>query len=117
MTYRPGSSGSARRVLCRCGRTVLRQLVGNRAALDVTADADELSVAAAAALREPNRLDWCVHTAKGGPDLRWADCRRRKAECTRPHVIDHQCTAPPAAAIPPRRRRKTSVPEGQLALG
>ncbi|MEU0675439.1 hypothetical protein ABZ330_21610 [Streptomyces sp. NPDC006172] len=117
MTRPPSSSGSARRVRCRCGRTVLRQLVGNRAALDVTADADELTAAAAAALREPNRLDWCVHLRKGGPALQWADCHRREAECTRPHVIDHQCTAPPTAPARPGRTRKTSVPEGQLALG
>ncbi|BDH04869.1 hypothetical protein [Streptomyces seoulensis] len=116
MTYRPSSSGGARRVRCRCGRTVLRQLVGQRAALDVVANADELPAAAAAALREPNRLDWCVRATKHGTDLRWADCHRRRGDCPRPHVIDHQCTAPPG---PPARRRPTRTPpvsEGQLAL-
>ncbi|WP_330349739.1 hypothetical protein [Streptomyces sp. NBC_00582] len=121
MTRPPSSRDGARRVRCRCGRTVLRQLVGNRAALDVTADADQLTSAAAARLREPNRLDWCVRTSAGGLDLQWADCHRRKAECTRPHVIDHQCTGDPAALAHGRGRgrrpRKTSVPEGQLALG
>jgi hypothetical protein len=124
MTRPPSSRGGARRERCRCGRTVLRQLVGNRAALDVTADADELTAAAAAKLREPNRLDWCVRTTGGGPDLQWADCHRRKAECTRPHVIDHQCTAPPdthahahGRGRQGRRTRTTSVPEGQLTLG
>jgi hypothetical protein len=118
MTKAPGSSGGARRVRCRCGRTVLRQLVGNRAALSVTADADEMTAAAAAALREPNRLDWCVRTGRDGIELLWADCHRRDGECARPHVIDHKCTAPPAAARPRRRNtRTTPVPEGQLTLG
>lgn len=116
MTYRPDSSGGARRVRCRCGRTVLRQLVGLRAALDVTADAEPMSAAAAAALREPNRLDWCLRETKAGLTLLWADCRQRSAECTRPHVIDHQCTTPPAAHRP-RASRTAPVPEGQLTLG
>ncbi|MGW7197516.1 hypothetical protein [Streptomyces chryseus] len=102
---------------------MLRQLVGNRAALDVTADVDELTPAEAFKLREPNRLDWCVRTSSGGPDLQWAHCHRRKAECTRPHVIDHECTAPPGTSAHAhgrgqgRRPRTTSVPEGQLTLG
>ncbi|MFD5838194.1 hypothetical protein ACFWHV_32295 [Streptomyces collinus] len=96
---------------------MLQQLVGNRAALNVTADADQLTAAAAAALREPNRLDWCVSTTKAGTVLLWADCHRRDRECNRPHVIDHQCTAPPEAARPRRTTRKASVPEGQLTLG
>ncbi|MGW1587290.1 hypothetical protein [Streptomyces sp. NPDC002386] len=116
MAYRPAGSGGARRVRCRCGRTVLRQLVGQRAALDVTADADELTAAAAAALREPNRLDWCVRQRGAGPDLRWVDRRNHPADCPHPHVIGHLCSAPPAV-IRPRTTRKTSVPEGQLTLG
>ncbi|WP_346180164.1 hypothetical protein [Streptomyces osmaniensis] len=123
MTRPPSSSSGARRVRCRCGRFVLRQLVGNRAALDVTADVDQLTPAEAFKLREPNRLDWCVRTSSGGPDLQWAHCHGRKAVCTRPHVIDHQCTAPPGTSAPAhgrgqgRRPRKTSVAEGQLTLG
>lgn len=112
----PRSGGGASRVRCRCGRTVLRQLVGQRAALDVVADADELTATAAAALREPNRLDWCVRSTKNGTDLRWADCHRRREECPRPHVIDHQCTAPPGPPARPRTPRTPQVPEGQLAL-
>ncbi|WP_406337340.1 hypothetical protein [Streptomyces sp. NBC_00649] len=116
MTRPPGSSGGARRVRCRCGRTVLRQLVGQRAALDVTADADELTAAAAAALREPNRLDWCLRTTKAGPDLRWLDGTHR-ADCPHPHVIDHQCKATAAPAARPRTTRKAPpVPAGQLTL-
>jgi hypothetical protein len=121
MSRPPGGRGGARRVRCRCGRTVLRQLVGQRAALDVTADADFLSAAAAVALREPNRLDWCTRTGRDGIELLWAGCHRRKGECDRPHVIDHKCTAPPTAqpahARGRGRTRKTSVPEGQLTLG
>ncbi|WP_405991068.1 hypothetical protein [Streptomyces sp. NBC_00986] len=88
----------------------------------MTADVDELAPAAAAMLREPNRLDWCVRTTAGEPDLQWADCHRRKTECTRPHVIDHQCTGAPVAHAhgrgqQGRRPRKSSVAEGQLALG
>ncbi|EPH40883.1 hypothetical protein STRAU_6098 [Streptomyces aurantiacus JA 4570] len=101
---------------CRCGRTVLRQLVGHRAALDVTADAEELTAGAAAELRGPNRLDWCLRTTKGGPDLRWADCNRRDGGCPHPHVIDHQCAAAAAPVPRPRTSRTSSVPEGQLTL-
>lgn len=102
---------------CHCGRTVLRQLVGNRAALDVTADADPLTAVQAAALREPNRLDWCVRATGGGSVLMWADCHRRRADCDRPHVIDHQCNAPATPARPARRTRKPPpVPDGQLTL-
>jgi hypothetical protein len=115
--YPSRSSGSARRERCRCGRTVLRQLVGNRAALDVTADADELTPDAAALLREPDRLDWCLRTTKHGPHMLWADCHRRAGNCPHPHVIDHHCAAPAAPVPRPRRARKTSVPEGQLTLG
>jgi hypothetical protein len=89
-------AGAARRQKCRCGRTVLRQLVGRRAALDVTADAEPLTPAAAGALREPNRLDWCTRVTKAGLELMWADCRRRSSPCEREHVIDHQCTGPAA---------------------
>ncbi|MGW2742341.1 hypothetical protein [Streptomyces sp. NPDC001450] len=117
MPYGPSSSGGARRVRCRCGRTVLRQLVGNRAALDVTADADPLTAAAAAELREPNRLDWCVRQRKGGPDLSWSG-RTHSTDCPHPHVIDHQCTAPAVPARQQRRRTRKAppVPAGQLTL-
>ncbi|MFI8853645.1 hypothetical protein ACIGW3_26115 [Streptomyces sp. NPDC053499] len=90
------TEAGARRTTCRCGAPVLRQLVGRRAALDVTADADPMPAAEAAALREDNRLDWCLRHPAGGPDLRWADCHRARDPCPHPHVIDHQCTARPA---------------------
>ncbi|MGC4946209.1 hypothetical protein ACLQ2N_08380 [Streptomyces sp. DT224] len=114
---RPPSTGSgARRTRCtRCGAPVLRQLVGRRAALDVTADEGRVTAAAAGRLREANRLDWCVRTTRDGPELRWADCHRRDGPCPHEHVIDHQCTAPPPAAQR-RTSTTTSVPDGQLTL-
>lgn len=100
----PADSSRARRTRCaRCGQEVLRQLVGRRAALDVTADDEPLTVAEAEMLREPNRLHWCLRETSTGIGLRWRkDCR---AECPHPHVIDHHC--PPGT--PPGRR-----PEGAL---
>ncbi|NGO68019.1 hypothetical protein [Streptomyces boncukensis] len=114
MTRPPRRNGGARRVRCRCGQTMLRQLVGHRAALDVTADARELTATEAAALVEPNRLAWCLRTVAGGPDLRWLG-GRHPPDCPHPHVIDHQCAAP-AAPQPRPRTSRTSTPEGQLAL-
>ncbi|MFJ6590250.1 hypothetical protein ACIQPP_05405 [Streptomyces violaceusniger] len=114
------SSSGARQSMCpRCRGPVLRQLVGRRAALDVTADARYLSAAEAKALRRENRLDWCLRQTRDGVDLRWADCHARGATCPHPHVIDHECTAPavPARAAAPSRNRTTQpVPPGQLTL-
>lgn len=117
----PAAAGSgARRARCpRCGSPVLRQLVGRRAALDVTADVGELTAAAAEALRHPNRLHWCLRQTRDGPDMRWADCRRRPEPCPHPHVIDHECTGPPQAPARPSSRgraRSTPVSDGQLTL-
>lgn len=115
----PSASSGARRMRCpRCGRYVLRQLVGRRAALDVTADDTRLSAAAAAALREPNRLDWCVRATRDGLDLRWADCHRREAACRFEHVVDHECSASPTCEPPAARRprRQPAVTAGQLTL-
>lgn len=119
-TYRrPAGSSGAQRTRCpRCHRPVLRQLVGQRAALDVVADDERMSLDAARKLREPDRLDWCLRSAGGGLDLRWSG-PTHPAGCTRPHVLDHQCTAPADAAPrrAPRRTRKTPpVPAGQLTL-
>lgn len=112
------AGGGARRMPCpRCHHPVIRQLVGRSAALDVTADDEQLTAAAAAALREPNRLDWCLRTTKAGPDLRWPGSTHR-ADCPHPHVVDHKCTGPIAPMQPARtsRRRPTPVPAGQLTL-
>ncbi|NJP71923.1 hypothetical protein [Streptomyces sp. C1-2] len=118
MTRPPARSGGARRVRCRCGQTVLRQVVGHRLAVDVTADAEPMSPAVAYALREPNRLDWCLRRTAVGLDLRWADCHRSSRDCPHPHVIQHKCTAPavPARPAPRRTRKPQPVPPGQLTL-
>lgn len=119
MTRPAAGSHGARRMRCpRCSLPVLRQLVGRRAALDVVADAEQMTAAAAAALCEPNRLDWCVRAVGGGLDLRWPGSPH-PADCPHPHVIDHVCTAPVA---PPRNpaarktRKAPPVPAGQLTL-
>ncbi|WP_406338232.1 hypothetical protein OG987_13255 [Streptomyces sp. NBC_01620] len=78
-----------------CSAPVLRQLVGDRAALTVTADLRSLTPEQQAAARTPNRLIWCLKT--GGPHsrprLRWTG-RSHPTDCPHPHVTDHQC--PPA---------------------
>ncbi|MEV4437509.1 hypothetical protein AB0K09_00580 [Streptomyces sp. NPDC049577] len=112
------ADGGARRARCpRCDRPVLRQLVGRRAALDVTADAAPMPAAAAQTLREPNRLTWCLRERSCSPDLRWLG-PGHPADCPHPHVIDHQCTTPAAArpAAPRRTRKPPPVPAGQLTL-
>lgn len=84
---------------------MLRQEVGHRAALKVTADAEPIPLADALALREPNRLAWClVRLRSGGVDLRWR-CRTKNG-CDHEVVIEHRC---PAAAAKWGRR-----PEGGL---
>ncbi|MFE2556016.1 hypothetical protein ACFXGT_08260 [Streptomyces sp. NPDC059352] len=115
MTRAPASSAARRTSCTRCGRPVLRQLVGRVAALDVTADAEPLPAARAAALRTDHRLDWCLRTTKHGPDMRWADCHRRSPPCGHEHVIDHACAAPPRPLVT-RSRRSMPAPTGQLAL-
>ncbi|WP_329032221.1 hypothetical protein OIE71_04580 [Streptomyces sp. NBC_01725] len=120
MTRPPARRSGAQQSRCpRCRGPVLRQLVGQHAAVGVTADAEHLAPAAAYALRTENRLDWCLRTTRDGLDLRWADCHRRAGECPHPHVIDHECTAPPVPIQPAARRPAripTPVPAGQLTL-
>lgn len=118
MPYRPSSNGARRMACPGCGESVLRQLVGQRAALDVTADAKEMAASDAAALRTDDRLDWCVRKTRDGVDLRWAHCTSGGRSCDHPHVIDHVCTAPKTAARPARSRTRkpTPVPAGQLTL-
>ncbi|WP_431784369.1 hypothetical protein [Streptomyces chumphonensis] len=98
------TSSGARRTRCpRCTRPVLRQLVGRRAAKDVTADAERLTPADAAAGRGPMRLDWCLRATPGGIDLRWTTGDHSR--CPHPHVLDHQCAAPPATPAPRTARQ------------
>lgn len=93
---------AAGRTCERCGASVIKQLVGHRAALNVTADAEPLPLAEALALVEPNRLAWClVRLHSGGAELRW----RCRSTCGHGTVIEHRC--PPGT---PAGRR----PEGAL---
>lgn len=94
MTRRPGPAAGARRERCpRCGARVLRQLVGPRAALDVTADDQPLTPAHAAAQTTDHRLTWCLTEGRWtGPNLRWVFPAFHPADCPRPHLLDHQCT-------------------------
>lgn len=72
----------------RCGGLVLRQLVGQRAALRVVADAEPIPLARALALTEPNRLAWCLAVLRSGTaELRW----RCKWGCGHATVIEHRC--------------------------
>lgn len=88
--YRPEDRGAKRRSCEQCGRPVLRQRVGQRAALDVTADAQPLPAAEAERLVEPNRLAWCLATLHSGVvDLRW----RCRTACGHGVVIEHRCPA------------------------
>ncbi len=94
--------GASPRSCDRCGAPVLRQLVGRRAALNVTADAEPRPIAELLPLIEPNRLLWCLATLySGAPDLRW----RCRTECAHATVIQHRCPE----GTPPGRR-----PEGAL---
>ncbi|MEV7389584.1 hypothetical protein [Streptomyces sp. NPDC091215] len=71
---------------------MLRQEVGHRAALKVTADADPIPAAEVLALVEPNRLAWCVARLHGGGvELRW-HCRGLRP-CGHEVVIEHRCPA------------------------
>jgi hypothetical protein len=86
--HHPEQRGAKARTCEQCGTAVLRQLVGHRAALKVTADAISLPAAEALALREPNRLVWCVAELRGGGvELRW----RCRTACEHGAVIEHRC--------------------------
>ncbi|MFE5771419.1 hypothetical protein ACFQ7O_24000 [Streptomyces sp. NPDC056485] len=91
---RSGSAGAADSRCPRCRAPVLCQWVGAVAALQVTADLRPLTPAEQAAVREPNRLIWCLH--QRGPhtprELRWTG-RDHPAACPHPHVTEHRCTA------------------------
>ena len=120
MTRQPKSSGGARRTRCRCGRPVYRQVVG---ALDVTADADGLTLAEALQHTTPNRLAWCLYQrGEWTPQkLRSAHPSSHPANCPHPHVLDHVCAAPQQPAAPPARRSRQKTPtvhpgQQQLAL-
>lgn len=78
-----------------CRAPVLRQLVGDRAALHVTADLTALTAEQQAAAREPNRLIWCLKTSKyGTPRLTWLTSWHR-TDCPHQHVTEHRCDRQP----------------------
>jgi hypothetical protein len=88
-------SAAGSRPCAHCKTPVITQLVGQRAALKVTVDAEPLPRAEALALAEPNRLVWCLaDLAGGGTELRWG-CRRA---CGHGAVIEHRCPAGMPAA-------------------
>jgi len=92
---RPGSTRRTETRCPHCRAPILRQLVGRIAALTVTADLTPLSPEQQAAVREPNRLIWCLrggdHTAHR---LTWTGAGH-PATCPHPHVTEHRCTTEP----------------------
>lgn len=96
-------SAAGDRPCFRCGTPVIEQSVGRTAALRVIADAEPIPREEALAMREPNRLVWCLAVLRGGGlELRWR-CRSR---CGHGAVIEHRC--PPGASEYGRR------PEGAM---
>jgi hypothetical protein len=93
MTTRPRGGADSRCPACRA--PVIKQLVGNRAALNVTADLTPLTPEQQRELREPNRLIWCLRTNRlGQKRLLWLD-PWHPPDCPHgDHVADHRC--PPA---------------------
>lgn len=109
MSARPQGGADSRRSAAgpapcvRCGAAVLKQLVGQRAALNVTADAEPIPAAEAMRLVEPMRLAWClVRLRSGGLELRW----RCRSECDHGTVIEHRC--------PPEVQQYGRRPEGAM---
>ncbi|MCX4705679.1 hypothetical protein [Streptomyces sp. NBC_01373] len=113
----PDSSGGARRTRCRCGLYVLRQDVGG---LIVNVDTGHLQLAEARALSGPNRLAWCLYqrTVWSPIKLRSASASTHPEDCPHPHVVDHECAAPPPTSRPAARRSARTMPvhPGQLTL-
>jgi len=108
MSGRPQRGADSRRsaagasTCVRCGAPVVKQLVGQRAALNVIADAEPIPLEQVHALVEPNRLAWClVALHSGGVELRWR-CRH---DCAHEPVIEHRC---------PEGTPLTAKPEGVL---
>lgn len=87
--------GAPTRCCPSCGTPVITQLVGNRAALNVTADLTPLTPEQQRQLREPNRLIWCLRTnSLGHRRLVWLD-PWHPPDCPHgDHVAEHRC--PPA---------------------
>jgi hypothetical protein len=89
MAARPRGGDTKRCPACRV--PVIKQLVGDRAALNVTADLEPLSLEQQTQLREPNRLIWCLRSSRTGPGrLAWLT-PWHPPDCPHPHVADHRC--------------------------
>lgn len=90
-----------------CRAPIIRQVVGQRAALTVTADPTPLTPAEQTAARTPHRLIWCLYRL--GPHaparLRWID-QHHPARCPHQHVAEHTCTGP-RPAVPPQQPADT----------
>ncbi|MFJ3590115.1 hypothetical protein ACIQUY_31845 [Streptomyces sp. NPDC090231] len=96
MAGRAGKKGGDDSRCPSCSAPVLRQLVGTRAALTVTADLTPLTPTQQAELRTPHRLIWCLKTGPHtAPRLRWIG-GSHPPDCPHPHVTDHHCTPAPA---------------------
>ncbi|GAA3717979.1 hypothetical protein [Streptomyces tremellae] len=89
---RPRATGAADSRCPSCGARLLRQWVGDRAALLATVDpAAPLTPDEQAAARGPNRLIWCLHTSPYAPPrLTWITSWH-PPDCPHPHVADHDC--------------------------
>ncbi|MFJ7070153.1 hypothetical protein [Streptomyces sp. NPDC101115] len=88
---RPRATGAADSRCPSCAAPVLVQWVGDRAALKVTADLRPLTPEQQAAVWEPNRLIWCLHSRPhASPQLRWLS-RWHPPGCPHPHVTEHRC--------------------------
>ncbi|MEV3857772.1 hypothetical protein AB0J38_26035 [Streptomyces sp. NPDC050095] len=101
MTARPrGGAPSPSKRCPACRSPIHHQLVGSRAALEITADLTPLTPDEQTRAREPNRLIWCLNTSRtGAVDLRWID-PWHPPDCPHPHVTEHRCTAPPVRPAP-----------------
>jgi len=106
---RPQKGGDPRRPAAgprpcpHCGAPVIKQLVGQRAALHVTADANPIPREQAMALRTPHRLVWCLAVRRSGDlELLW----RCQTVCGHGAVIGHRC--------PPEARQWGRRPEGAM---
>ncbi|MEE1814248.1 hypothetical protein PUR59_04330 [Streptomyces sp. SP18ES09] len=92
---RPRATGAADSRCPSCAAPLLTQWVGAVAALKVTADPRPLTSEQQIAVREPNRLVWCLYraSAHSPPRLRWITASHPPT-CDHPHVTEHRC--PPA---------------------
>lgn len=89
---RPRATGAADSRCPSCGAHTLTQWVGDIAALHVTADPTPLTREQQTAVREPNRLIWCLrqrqHTT---PRLTWTGSLH-PADCPHEHLTEHRCS-------------------------